>query len=404
VIFGYNRKIPRYFSVITEKYLFLCVISLEMIHREIHTKIENEFFKGKAIILLGARQVGKSTLLKQILGNNEQVLWLDVENPDIPVLLKDINTSRLRQIIGKKKILVIDEAQKLDHIGQTLKLLTDHLKDIQVIATGSSSFELKNQLNEPLTGRKFEHTLFPVNFTEMVNHLGLLEEMRLLPHRLVFGSYPEVITTQEPPEKILRLIAESYLYKDIFLFRGVRKPQKMMELLKALAWQIGSEVNYNELSNLTGLNNETIEDYIHLLEQAFVIYKLPSFHTNQRTELKKGKKIYFYDLGIRNAIIDDFSVFETRNDKGALFENYVINQLISKNSYADNFQSFFFWRTTNQQEVDLVIKKNNEITALEIKWNPKKLKTGSLAFKNKYPNHKYVGIHSQNFYDFLEPT
>lgn len=372
-----------------------------MIHREIHTKIEKEFFKGKAILLLGARQVGKSTLLRNILQSRNDVLWLDVENPDIPVLLKDINASRLRQLIGKNKILVIDEAQKLDQIGQTLKLITDHLKDIQVIATGSSSFELKNQLNEPLTGRKFEHTLFPINFTEMVNQHGLLEELRFLPHRLVFGSYPEVITTQEQPEKILRLIAESYLYKDIFLFKGVRKPQKMMELLKALAWQIGSEVNFNELSNLTGLNNETIEDYINLLEQAFVVYKLPSFHTNQRTELKKGKKIYFYDLGIRNAIIDDFSVFETRNDKGALFENYILNQFICKNSYLDQFKSFYFWRTSNQQEVDLVMKKNNDITAIEIKWNPKKIKNASLAFKNKYPNHKFVGVHSQNFYDFL---
>lgn len=372
-----------------------------MIQREIHIKIEKEFFKGKAILLLGARQVGKSTLLKQILGNSERVLWLDAENPDVHILLKDINASRLKQLMGDKTFLVIDEAQKVDQIGRTLKLITDHLKNVQVIATGSSAFELKNQLNEPLTGRKFEHTLYPVTFNEMVNHHGLIDELRLLPHRLVYGSYPEVITTQENPEKILRLIAESYLYKDIFLFKGIRKPEKMMELLKALAWQIGSEVNFNELSKLTGLNNETVEDYINLLEQAFVVYRLSSFHTNLRTELKKGKKIYFYDLGIRNAVINDFSVFETRNDKGALFENFIVNQFIAKNNYKDLFQNLYFWRTSNQQEVDLVIKKNQEIKALEIKWNSKKMKNKSLAFTNKYPTHQFAGIHSQNFYEFL---
>lgn len=372
-----------------------------MIERAIHTKIKNEFFKSKAIIILGARQVGKSTLLKQLLLNDDEVLWLDAENPDVHVLFQNINANRLSQLLGDRKYLVVDEAQKMDNIGSKLKLITDYVKHVQVIATGSSAFELRNQLNEPLTGRKFEHTLFPITFNEMVRHHGLLSEFRNLPHRLVFGYYPEVVTTDDQPEKILRLLADSYLYKDIFLYQGIRKPERMMELLKALAWQIGSEVNNNELSKLTGLSYETVEDYINLLEQTYVIYRLPSYHSSLRTELKKAKKIYFVDLGIRNAVINDFSLFETRQDKGALFENFIVNQMMAKNKYEDLFQNIYFWRTTNQQEVDLVIEKNLELTAFEIKWNPKKAAVKSIAFGNKYPHHQFHDINSENFFDYL---
>lgn len=372
-----------------------------MITRILQDRINLEVFKNKAIVVLGARQVGKSTLLKQLLKGKTNVLWLDAENPDVHVLLKDINSNRLQQLVGDNQYIVIDEAQKIDNIGSKLKLITDYLKDVQVIVTGSSAFELRNTLNEPLTGRKFEHVLFPLTFPELVKHHGFLTELRLLPNRLIYGCYPDVVTTNDNPEKILRLLADSYLYKDIFLFKGIRKPEKMMNLLKALAWQIGSEVNNNELAKISGLDNETVEDYINLLEQAFVIYRLPSFHSNLRTELKKGKKIYFVDLGIRNAIINDFTVFEIRNDKGVLFENFIVNQILASSRYNDLFENFYFWRTTNQQEVDLVVEKNGELKAFEIKWNPKKSLTKSRAFQNKYPNHQFQGIHSENFYDYL---
>ena len=296
------------------------------IQRQIINNIEKDFYKGKIIILLGARQVGKSTLIQMLPSlklNN--TLWLDGENADVHQLLKNANSERLKQLAGNNKGVVIDEEQKIENIGSILKLFADYCKEIQVIASGSSSFELRNSLNEPLTGRKFEYRLFPVSFSEMMQHTDLLQEIRQLPQRLVYGYYPEIVTHPEDAERLLRFLSDSYLYKDIFLFKGIKKPEKMLELLKMLAWQIGSEANYNELSNTLKIDNQTVESYIEMLEQAFVIYKLPAYHTNQRTELKKSKKIYFNDLGIRNALINDFRYIEIRNDAGARFENFVIN-------------------------------------------------------------------------------
>lgn len=372
-----------------------------MIVRQILQNIKLEFFQQKAIILLGARQVGKSTLLKTIFNNNDDVLWLDAENPDVQAIFENATATRLKTFFESNKFVVIDEAQKIDNIGSKLKLITDYLPEIQVIATGSSAFELRNKLNEPLTGRKFEHKLFPLSFREMKENIGLLEEKRMLPHRLVYGYYPEIVTTKNGAEKILRLLSDSYLYKDILLFNGIRKPEKMQELLKALAWQIGSEVNYNELGNLIGLKSETVEEYIHLLEQSFVIYRLNSFHSNQRKEIKKGKKIYFTDLGIRNAIINDFSTFETRNDKGNLFENFIINELIKQNEYQEKFEKMYFWRTHEQQEIDLIIEKNGQLKAIEIKWSPKAKSRLSQTFAKQYPNHSFEIINSENFFEYI---
>jgi len=372
-----------------------------MIGRQIIQNIQQEFFQKKAIILLGARQVGKSTLLKTILKNEESVLWLDAENPDVPAIFENATATRLKLFFEDKKFVVIDEAQKIDNIGSKLKLITDYLPEVQVIATGSSAFELRNKLNEPLTGRKFEHKIFPLSFKEMKTEIGLLEEKRMLPHRLVFGYYPEVVTTLNGEEKILRLLSDSYLYKDILLFNGIRKPEKMQELLKALAWQIGNEVNYNELGNLIGLKSETIEEYIHLLEQSFVIYRLNSFHSNQRKEIKKGKKIYFTDLGIRNAIINDFSPFETRKDKGNLFENFIINEFIKQNEYQERFEKMYFWRTHEQQEIDLITEKNGQLRVFEIKWNPKAKARLSQTFAKQYPKHTFDVVNSENFFEFL---
>ena len=372
-----------------------------MISRQIIQNIKQEFFQKKAIILLGARQVGKSTLLKNIFATANDVLWLDAENPDVHAIFENATATRLKTFFENNKFIVIDEAQKIENIGSKLKLITDYLPEIQVIATGSSAFELRNKLNEPLTGRKFEHKLFPLSFVEMKNEIGLLEEVRMLPHRLVYGYYPEVVTTKNSEEKILQSISDSYLYKDILLFNGIRKPEKIQGLLKELALQIGSEVNYNELGNLIGLKSETVEEYINLLEQSFVIYRLNSFHSNQRKEIKKGKKIYFNDLGIRNAIINDFSPFETRKDKGNLFENFVINEFIKQNEYHEKFEKMYFWRTHEQQEIDLIIEKNNMLRAIEIKWNPKIKARLSQTFASKYQNHTFEVVNSDNFFEFL---
>lgn len=372
------------------------------IERQIFQDLKNDFFKGKVIVLLGARQVGKSTLLKMLIeSTKEDVLWLDGENTDVQLLLKNHNSERLLQIAGKNKIVVIDEAQKIENIGSILKLYADYHKGIQVIASGSSAFELRNSLNEPLTGRKFVFNLYPISFQEMVNHTNLLNEIRQLPQRMIYGYYPEIVTQVGEEERLLKFLSESYLYKDIFLFKGIKKPEKILELLKLLAWQIGSEVNYNELSNLLKIDNQTVESYIAMLEQSFVIYKLNSFHTNQRNELKKSKKIYFNDLGIRNALINDFRPVEIRNDVGNIFENFVINEMRKQNEYKQMYGNFYFWRSTEQKEIDLIIEKNNHLSTFEIKWNPSKKAQLTKSFSNTYSNYTFNFIHKENFFEFI---
>lgn len=373
------------------------------VHQKTNRKQHRKrFFKGKIIVILGARQVGKSTLIRMLpscLSND--TLWLDGENADVQLLLQNVNSERLKQLAGNNKVVVIDEAQKIENIGSILKLFADYSKHIQVIASGSSAFDLRNSLNEPLTGRKFEYNLFPLSFSEMVQHSNLLQEIRQLPQRLVYGFYPEIVTHPNDAERMLRFLSDSYLYKDIFLFRGIKKPEKMLELLKLLAWQIGSEVNYNELSRVLKIDNQTVESYIEMLEMAFVIYKLPAYHTNHRTELKKSKKIYFNDLGIRNALINDFRPIEIRNDAGALFENFVINELRKQNEYKQVFANFYFWRNTEQREIDLVIEKNNELQTVEIKWNPNKKASLTKSFINIYGDTQFKVIHRENFFDEL---
>jgi predicted AAA+ superfamily ATPase len=327
---------------------------------------------------------------------------LDGENADVHQLLKDANVDRLKQLTVSNQIVVIDEAQKIDNLGSILKLFADYCKDIQVIASGSSAFELRNTLNEPLTGRKFEFKLFPMSFIEMRQETSLLEEIRQLPQRLVFGYYPEIVTHPEDAERRLRFLSDSYLYKDIFLFKGLKKPEKMLELLKLLAWQIGSEVNYNELSKTLKLDNQTIESYVLMLEQAFIVYKLPAYHTNHRTELKKTKKIYFNDLGIRNALINDFRPIEVRQDAGDLFENFVINELRKQNEYRNIYSNFYFWRNIDQREIDLVIEKNNRLETVEIKWNPLKKVRLTKSFTNIYGETPFNMVNRENFFDHIE--
>lgn len=375
---------------------------MKSIQRQIENELNNDCFKGKIIVILGARQVGKSTLIKMLVAHQkETVLWLDGEEADVHLLLQNSNSERLAQIVGNHKIIVIDEAQKINAIGSVLKLFADYLKDIQVIASGSSAFELRNSLNEPLTGRKFEYQLFPISFKEMVNHTNLLQEIRQLPQRLLYGYYPEIVTNIGSEQRLLKFLSESYLYKDVFLFGGIKKPEKILELLKLLAWQIGSEVNYNELSKILKIDNQTVESYIHILEQAFVIYRLNAFHTNQRNELKKSKKIYFNDLGIRNALINDFRAVEVRNDAGNLFENFVINEMRKQNEYQQVYANFYFWRTTDQKEIDLVIEKDNFLHTYEIKWNPNKKATLTKSFSNIYQNYTFEIIHKDNFFEFI---
>lgn len=374
-----------------------------MISRILATRLREKLFKQKAIILLGPRQVGKTTLLKNLAFDPSDILWMNADELDIQQLFSDVSSTSIKMLLGKKKILVIDEAQRIENIGLKLKLITDNLTDIQVIATGSSSFDLANRINEPLTGRKWEYNLFPLSFQELVQHHGLLEEKRLISHRLVYGYYPEVVTNPGEEEERLKLISHSYLYKDVLLWERIHKSDKLVRLLQALALQIGSQVSYNELGSICGMDAKTVEKYINLLEQAFVVFRLPSFSRNLRNELKSSRKIYFYDNGIRNAVINNFNPVSLRNDLGFLWENFLVSERQKYNAYQQHHKNSFFWRTVNQQELDLIEEFGGQIHVYEFKWNTKKTVKLTKTFQNAYPDASFKVITPENIHEFLLP-
>lgn len=375
-----------------------------MIKRHLESEIEKDFFKGKAIILLGARQVGKTTLMKEICKNKDEVLWLDADDPDTQLLFENPTSTRLRTIIGSHKILVVDEAQRIKDIGIKLKLISDQIKDVQLVATGSSSFELANQINEPLTGRKWEYQLYPISYSEMVSHHGLLEEMRMVPHRMVYGYYPEVVTNTGNEKRVLREIYNSYLYKDILKFDQIKKPEKVTKLLQALAFQIGNEVSYHELSKTVGLDNQTVEKYIDILEKAYIIFRLTAFSRNARKEIVKGRKIYFVDNGIRNAVIANFKLPELRQDIGALWENYLVSERFKFLKYNDIWANSYFWRTYDQQEIDYLEERDGKLFAYEFKWSSKQKARLPKTFSNAYPDNQFKVINQENFEEFIMKT
>ncbi len=372
-----------------------------MIERILEKTIKNRLNKGKAIVLLGARQVGKTTLLKAIFGKSLDVLWLNGDELDIQALFETISATRLKAIFGTKKIIVIDEAQRIKDIGLRMKLITDQIPEVQLVATGSSAFELANQINEPLTGRKWEYTMYPVSFGEMVAHHGLLEEKRLLPHRMVFGYYPDVINNAGIEKEILKQLSNSYLYKDVLLLEQIKKPEGLIKLLQGLAFQVGSQVSYNELSKLCGLDAKTVEKYIVLLEQTFIVYRIGSFSRNLRSELKKSRKIYFYDNGIRNALIANFNQLELRQDVGALWENFVFSERMKYLQYQQKWTNTWYWRTKEQKEIDCIEERDGKLTAFEFKWNPEAKYKKPKLFLETYPQSEFKIIHNNNVEDFL---
>ena len=373
-----------------------------MIKRSIENLIKGQLHGGRAIIVMGARQVGKTTLLKQVFStDSNDVLWMSGDEPDVRGMFEYMTSTRLRSIIGNHRVVIIDEAQRIEDIGIKLKLIIDQIPSVQLMATGSSSFELANKINEPLTGRKWEYKLFPLSFTELVNETNLLEEKRMVPHRMVYGSYPDVVTHPGKEVAILRELTESYLYKDILEFDRIHKPEKLTKLLQALAYQVGAEVSYNELSQLCGLDAKTVASYISILEQAYIIFRLGTFSRNLRNELKNSRKIYFYDNGIRNALIGNFSQVENRTDTGALFENYAIAERMKRKEYLMDYARSWFWRNTNKQEIDYIEEKDGKIHAYELKWNPKRKASAPLSFRNAYPDADFTVINRDNIEDLL---
>jgi len=375
-----------------------------MIERILEKQILAKINTNKAIIILGSRQVGKTTLLKSLFENSSETIWLNADEPDIQAIFANISSKRFEAIIGNKKMIIIDEAQRIPDIGLKMKLITDQLPSIQLIATGSSAFELSNKLNEPLTGRKWEFKMYPISFQEMVNHHGLLNEIRLLPHRLVYGFYPDVVNHQGNEKEILKQLSDSYLYKDLLMMDQIKKPSALVKLLQALALQIGSQVSYQELAQICGLDGKTIEKYMMLLEQSYIIFRLASFSRNQRNELKKSRKVYFFDNGIRNALIANFEHIENRTDIGALWENYLVSERIKYLAYHQKWVNNWYWRTTEQQEIDYVEEENGQLSAFEFKWNPKTKGSVPISFRKTYPAATINWIHRENFETFLGVT
>jgi uncharacterized protein len=370
-----------------------------MINRIIEPKIIAKMGKGKAIIIVGPRQVGKTTLIENIL-KSEARLFLDADDPTVRNLLTNPNTEQLKNIIGKNKIVFIDEAQRVENIGITLKIITDKFKDVQLLVSVSSAFELKTKINEPLTGRKWEYQLFPISWKEFEDNIGFVKAEQQLEMRLIYGMYPDVINNTEEAFEVLKELANSYLYKDILAFGNIRKPEILEKLLQALALQMSSEVSYNELSQLLGIDKNTVSNYIDILEEAFVIFKLKSFSRNLRNEIKTNQKIYFYDNGIRNMVIGNLNALDLRQDKGALWENFLISERMKKNRYENKLTQSYFWRTTQQQEIDYVEDNAGKITGYEIKWSEKAKVKIPKVFNVMYETEIMV-LTKENFRSFL---
>lgn len=374
-----------------------------MITRTLQQRIEGNLFKGKAIIVIGARQVGKSTLFRQITEKLEEpVLMLNCDEPEVREMLAGMNLVELKLMIGKHSLVVIDEAQRVSEIGMTLKRITDNFPEVQLLVTGSSSFELQNRLNEPLTGRKYEYHLFPISTRELLEHGGLIAVKQSLESRLIYGSYPDIVNHADEAKELLMNIAGSYLYKDLLALEDIRRPALLEKLLVALALQVGNEVSYNEIAQTVGSDSKTVEKYIDLLEKCYIVFRLGAFSRNLRTELKKSKKIYFYDNGIRNAVIQNFAPLSMRNDVEALWENFFISERIKANEYEGRYAKSYFWRTTQQQEIDYIEESDGQFAVFEMKWNPRK-KTTPLpaAFLKIYPVAQEAVVTPENYLEWL---
>lgn len=372
-----------------------------MIKRQLTESIQERLFGGKAILLIGPRQVGKTTLINNILKEKKQVIRLfDGDDPTVRRLLNEPNTEQIRQLIGDAEIIFIDEAQRISEVGLTAKIITDQFKDRQLIISGSSAFDLNNNIQEPLTGRKWTYNLYPISWKEWQDHVGYLKSEQDLENRLVYGFYPDVMTNPDHPAEILDELVESYLYKDILNYAGIRKPEVIQKLVQAISHQVGQEVVYKEVGDLVGLDPKTVSNYIDILEKSFVVFRLPAFSRNLRNEIKKNQKIYFYDNGVRNAVIHDYDPFVNRNDKGALWENFLISERLKQLRYAKSKAEMYFWRTKQQQEVDYIELSNRSIYGYEFKLNPKRNIRFPKTFTKNY-TEDVLGINRDNFRDFV---
>lgn len=370
-----------------------------MIFRDLAKNLEEKWNKGKVIVLIGPRQVGKTTLINFIL-KDKDYLFLDGDDNTVADILANANTENLKSIIGNYKYVFIDEVQRIPNIGLKLKIMVDQIKDVQVIVSGSSSLDINNVTQEPLTGRKFEFQMFPVSWQEFENSVGYIKAQQQLEIRLLYGMYPDVINNFGAEYEILKNLVSSYLYKDILALAGIRKSDVLEKILRALALQIGSEVSYNEIAQLVGVDKNTVNNYINLLEKSYVVFRLTSFSKNIRNEIKANKKIYFYDNGVLNMLIGNFTTFQLRQDKGALWENFLVSERMKQLSYKQSIAKSFFWRTTTQQEIDYIETNADEVSAFEFKWATNKKVKLPKSFMEAY-NPSFLVVNKDNFREFL---
>jgi uncharacterized protein len=381
---------------------FVSQFMREMIPRILEGKLKNRIDFRKAIIILGPRQVGKTTLIKNLADAiDEKFIYFNGDETETQILWKLENINFLKQSFGNLKLILLDEAQRIENIGLICKQIIDGNEGFQLIITGSSSLDIANLMQEPLTGRKWEYNLYPISVEELLQHTNYLEVMKNLNNYLVYGTYPEILNKQNDAKEILKNLVSSYLYKDILALVGIKKPQILEKILIALAYQVGSEVSLSELSQTVGADVKTIESYIHLLEQSFVLYRLSTFSRNLRYEINKKKKILFYDLGIRNALISNFNPISARNDIGSIWENFLIIERKKLLAYHGYYGKTYFWRNKDKAEIDYLEEIDGELYVYEFKWNPKeKAKFPSIFIENYNPKLTRI-INRENFMEFL---
>lgn len=382
--------------------VFLSVMSgMKLIKRGQIELIRKKIGKGKAIVVVGPRQTGKTTLVQSLLKGKEY-LFLDGDDPAVRERLVNASTEQIKSVLGAHDLVFIDEAQRFHNMGITAKIITDQFKDVQLILSGSSAFDINESVSESLTGRTWPFMLYPITWQEFESHVGLIKAESQLPQRLVYGMYPDVFNHPGEEEDILTNLTGGYMYKDILAHSGIRKSELLDKLVRALALQVGQEVSYNEVAQLIGTDKNTVAKYVELLEKAFIIHRLTPFSRNIRNEIKRNQKIYFWDNGIRNAVIGNWDPPSMRTDLGALWENFLISERKKHLSYSKSWARSYFWRTTQQQEVDYVEEKGDKLQAWEFKWSPTvKVKTPK-TFVRAY-DIEAAGVNRENFREFLMP-
>lgn len=383
--------------------IYLNVVFMERVERDIKKLIVKKITPGKVIVLLGARRVGKTFLLKQLMSEiKEEYIFLNGENVNVHLELEHRSVENYRRFLNNKKLLIIDEAQKIPEIGQILKLMIDEIEGLKIIVTGSSAFDISNMTGEPLTGRKYTYYLYPLSEKEYTQTEDRIDRREKTALRMIYGNYPELLNLPDDSDKreYLNEVISSYLLKDILAFENIKNSSKIFSILRLIAFQIGKEVSYHEIGTQLSMSKNTVEKYLELLSKVFIIFKVEGFSRNLRKEISKSPRWYFYDNGIRNSLIANFNDHKLRNDTGQLWENYAISERKKYQNYERMTVNNYFWRTYDQQEIDWVEERGGILHAYEFKINNKKVKIPA-AWEKAYPDSKFEVITQENFHEWV---